>query len=185
MDNKKIKIHIFGASGSGVSTIGRALSSNLEISFFDADDFYWKKTNPPYREANPLEERKILIKNTVSISDSWVVSGSLVSWGDSIQDEFDLSVYLYVPRDERIRRIKIREAEKFGKRIEMGGDMYEEHLKFIDWAAQYDEGHRGGRSKPKHEAWMKTLKCPILRIEGIVSTEEAINKIMNQIRFKK
>jgi adenylate kinase family enzyme len=178
---KKIKIHIFGASGSGVSTLGRALSSNLEIPFLDADDFYWKKTDPPYREANPIDERKILIKNAVSASNSWVVSGTLVSWGDSIQDEFNLAVYLYVSRDERVRRLKTREAEKFGSRIEIGGDMYQEHLKFIDWAAQYDEGYRGGRSKSKHEAWMKTLKCPVLRIEGIVSTEEALMRIKRNL----
>ena len=184
MKTKSIKIHIFGASGSGVSTLGRSLASYLQIPFYDADDFYWKKTNPPFIEAAPIEERKLLLKNAVSVCDSWVVAGTLVSWGDSIQDEFDLAVYLHVPKEERIRRLKIRESERFGTRIEVGGDMYDGHLKFIEWATQYDEGFLGGRSKPRHESWMKTLKCPILRIEGSENTQALINMVLNYLAEK-
>jgi adenylate kinase family enzyme len=41
------RIHIFGASGSGTSTFGRALAAELSIRFFDADDYYWLDTDPP------------------------------------------------------------------------------------------------------------------------------------------
>jgi adenylate kinase family enzyme len=183
MKNKDIKIHIFGASGAGVSSLGRELASNLQIPFYDADDFYWKKTDPPFVVAAPIEERKHLIKNAVSVSDSWVVAGTLVSWGDFIQDEFDLAVYLYVPREERVSRVRRREAERFANRIEVGGDMYDAHLKFIDWVAQYDEGYLSGRSKPKHEAWIKTLKCPILRIDGIVSVQESLMRVLEYLNI--
>lgn len=176
-----MKIHIFGASGSGVSTLGKALALKLQIPFFDADDYYWKRTDPPFIEAIPVEERKVLLRNAVSAGDSWVVSGTLVSWGDSIQAEFDFAIYLSVPFEERIRRLKKREAERFGARIEDGGDMHDAHLKFLDWAAQYDEGFMGGRSKAKHEAWMKTLKCPVLRINGIVNTQESMTMILEFI----
>jgi hypothetical protein len=56
--------------------------------------------------------------------------------------------------------------------------MYEGHLKFLDWAAQYDEGLLGGRSKSRHEAWIKTLRCPVLRIDGTESTEVSMIKIL-------
>jgi len=177
-NTKNIKIHIFGASGSGVSTLGRVLALELQVPFFDADDYYWKQTDPPFIEAIPVEERKNLLKNAVADKKSWVVSGTLVSWGDSIQDEFDFAVYLSVPAEERIRRLKRRETEKFGSRIEIGGDMHDAHLKFLYWAAQYDEGYMGGRSKTKHEAWIKALKCLVLRIDGIVSTEEALSRVL-------
>jgi adenylate kinase family enzyme len=177
--NKKSKIHIFGASGAGVSTLGKALSLYLQVPFFDSDDFYWKKTDPPFLEDNPKDERKRLLKNAVSESDSWVVSGTLVSWGNFIQDKFDFAIYLSVPSEERIRRVKRREAERFSNRIEVGGDMYEGHLKFLTWVAQYDEGHLSGRSKTKHEAWIKTLKCPVLRIDGVFSLEESLLKVLN------
>lgn len=180
-NNRNIKIHIFGASGSGVSTLGRALAIEFQIPFFDSDDYYWKQTDPPFVEANPIDERKSLLKNAVADNKSWVVSGTLVSWGDVIQDEFDFAVYLSVPSEERILRLKKREAERFGSRIEVGGDMHEAHLKFLDWAAQYDEGYMGGRSKAKHEVWMKTLNCTVLRIKGIVSLEEALSKVVEYI----
>ncbi len=44
MKNNNFKIHVFGASGSGVSTLGKALAVELHLPFFDADDFYWKKS---------------------------------------------------------------------------------------------------------------------------------------------
>lgn len=178
---RNIKIHIFGASGTGVSTLGRALALELQIPFYDADDYYWKQTDPPFVEANPIDERKKLLKNAVADNKSWVVAGTLVSWGNSIQEEFDFAVYLSVPAEERLLRVRKREAERFCSRIEVGGDMHDAHLKFLDWVAQYDEGYMGGRSKVKHEAWMKTLKCAVLRIDGIVSSEETLSKVLEYI----
>lgn len=174
--NKNFKIHIFGASGSGVTTLGKRLSTHLQIPFFDADDFYWKRTNPPFTQSTDIEERKNLLKEAVSQSASWLVSGSLTSWSDTIQNEFDFVIYLYVSKEERVRRIKKREAEKFGHRIQLGGDMYEGHLKFLEWAGQYDEGFLSGRSKPRHELWMATLNCPVFKISGDMSEQEVFEK---------
>ncbi|MDX1479272.1 MAG: gluconokinase [Saprospiraceae bacterium] len=39
---------IYGVSGSGKSTIGRALASALELPFYDADDFH------PYRNVEKM-----------------------------------------------------------------------------------------------------------------------------------
>ena len=147
-------------------------------------DYYWKKTNPPFQEANPIEMRKSLLNSALSTHSSWVVSGSLVSWGNDIQNELTLAIYLYVPKEERIRRIKIRERERYGNRIELSGDMYEGHTKFLEWALQYDEGILSGRSKPRHEAWIKTLSCPTVRIEGILRETELLQKALFLLSFK-
>lgn len=175
------KIHIFGASGSGVSTLGSALSKKLGFKWFDSDEFYWKKTDPPFTEAYPVEKRKALIKKHTSKYDSWVVSGTLVSWGSEIQEEFDLAIYLYTSPDERVKRVKKREATRFGNRIMKGGDMYEGHKNFIEWVAQYDEGRLGGRSKFKHFNWMKSLTCPVYKIESNITTEELLYKVQTFI----
>ncbi|CAI8903162.1 hypothetical protein EMIT036CA2_50372 [Chryseobacterium sp. IT-36CA2] len=37
---KIMRIHIFGASGSGVTTLGKALSEKLNIEYLDSDDFF-------------------------------------------------------------------------------------------------------------------------------------------------
>lgn len=41
-------IHIYGASGSGTSTIGKYISNKLGFYFMDTDDYFWQATNPPY-----------------------------------------------------------------------------------------------------------------------------------------
>jgi len=50
-------VHITGASGSGTTTLGRALAERLGWMHLDTDDFYWLPTDPPYREKRPAETR--------------------------------------------------------------------------------------------------------------------------------
>jgi adenylate kinase family enzyme len=44
---KTRRIHIMGASGAGVTSLGRALADALSNSHHDTDDYFWKPTNPP------------------------------------------------------------------------------------------------------------------------------------------
>ena len=39
-------IHIYGASGSGITTLGRKISEELGYKFMDTDDYFWLPTNP-------------------------------------------------------------------------------------------------------------------------------------------
>jgi ABC-type dipeptide/oligopeptide/nickel transport system ATPase subunit len=43
---KSCRIHLMGASGTGVTTLGRALADALAIPHHDTDDYFWQ---PPYR----------------------------------------------------------------------------------------------------------------------------------------
>lgn len=47
-DEMKNVIHIYGASGSGTSTLGRKISEELGYKFMDTDDYFWLPTNPKY-----------------------------------------------------------------------------------------------------------------------------------------
>jgi len=44
-----MKILIFGASGSGTTTIGKALVEILDCIHLDGDDYYWEQTTPPFQ----------------------------------------------------------------------------------------------------------------------------------------
>ncbi len=171
------RIHIFGASGSGTTTLGQKISEKLHIPHFDTDDYYWKRTNPPYTEKNPIPERQRLILGEMSSLNSWVLSGAMDSWSAPFEPFFSLVVFLYVPTEIRSQRLKRREFERFGERILPSGDMHQAHLDFIMWAEQYDQGLMSGRSRARHEEWMGRLRCPVLRIEGEVSIEEAVARI--------
>ena len=56
------RIHITGASGSGTTTLGRALASRLATPCHDSDDFFWRPTDPPYRDERPEDERLRLME---------------------------------------------------------------------------------------------------------------------------
>ncbi|MFL6605024.1 MAG: hypothetical protein ACJ8R9_27330 [Steroidobacteraceae bacterium] len=47
-----MRILITGASGSGTTTFGRALATEMDWAFFDADDYYWMPSDPPFRDPN-------------------------------------------------------------------------------------------------------------------------------------
>ena len=50
-----------------------------------------------------------------------------------------------------MERLLQREQERFGERILLGGDMYEQSQAFLAWAASYDEGGLDIRSRRLHE----------------------------------
>lgn len=71
-------IHVYGASGSGTTTLGRKISEELGYKFMDTDDYFWLLTNPQYTAKRSREERLVLMKKDISENDNVVISGSLV-----------------------------------------------------------------------------------------------------------
>lgn len=51
-----------------------------------------------------------------------------------INDNYDSEVYLDVPLEMRMKRIRQRAIDKFGDRVLPGGDMYEQEEKFFAYA---------------------------------------------------
>ena len=170
-------IHIFGASGSGTSTLGSYISKRLGYTFMDTDDYYWKPTNPPYKAARPVSERLELMKSRIAKSGDVVISGSLSGWGDGLIPLFTLAVRLVTDCAIRLERLKKREKEKFGARVETGGDMFDEHQAFLAWAAKYDSGDRTIRSKARHDEWQKLLTCPLIVLDGSAPAKDNFEKI--------
>lgn len=179
---RDLRIHITGASGSGVTTLGKALAERLCVQFFDADDFYWKPTNPPYQEKLPVDERQQRLLKAIQGCDSWIVAGSMDSWGGPILKLIDVVIFLYVSPKVRIQRLRRREAERYGKRIFPGGDMHSHHNEFLKWAAQYDQGTLEGRSKRRHEDWMTSLNCPVIRFDGDYWLDYLVDETVSRLR---
>ncbi|WP_313127462.1 HD domain-containing protein [Proteiniclasticum ruminis] len=176
-------IHIYGASGSGTSTLGREISKRLGYVFLDTDDFFWKRTNPMYSEKRSPEEAVTMIFEKIRTLDQVVLCGSLVDWGDELIKEFTLAVRLDTETKVRLHRIKEREYKKFGARILPEGDMYEQHLRFLEWAGKYDTGSAHMRSREKHDQWQKLLPCPQLNLSGEDPLEKNVEKIEDFLAF--
>lgn len=163
-------IHIYGASGAGVTTLGRYISQRTGFTQLDTDDYFWLPTDPPFTMKRETEERVRLMRERMA-DGSAVISGSLTGWGDVLTDSFTLAIRLETDSSLRLKRLREREYSRFGSRIEEGGDMYKEHVEFINWAAQYDTGGVDMRSRACHDEWEKLLKCPIIRLCGSDSPE--------------
>jgi adenylate kinase family enzyme len=174
-------MHILGASGSGMTALGRALAERLQCPHFDTDDYFWLPTDPPFTHQRARTERQRLLMDDLTAHDSWVVSGSLCGWGDVAIPLFELVVFLSIPPDIRMARLRQREHERCGERILPGGDMYEKSQQFFAWAASYDEGGLDIRSRQMHDHWLRTLPCPILCFEGEYTIEEHLAVLMVEI----
>ena len=167
----KTLIHIFGSAGAGTSTLGRFLCSKLGYFFMDTDDYYWAPADPPYSGKRTPAERLELMQKDIREQDRIVLSGALSGWGDVLIPLFTLAVRVETETPVRIERLKRREREQFGSRIDEGGDMYKIHRDFIEWAARYDEGGLEIRSKARHDEWEKHLQCPVVLLDGSLPPE--------------
>lgn len=175
-------IHIFGASGSGTSTLGKKICDELGYRFMDSDDYYWLPTDPMYSTPQPIEERIELMKKDIESSDNVVISGSLVGWGDELIPMFTLAIRVVTSTYIRLERIRRREQEKFGERIAPGGELYEKHQNFLKWAGQYDTGSVNMRSKANHDEWQKHLTCRLITIDGAEDIEISYQTVLKALR---
>lgn len=161
------RVHILGASGCGVTTLGRAIADAAAWPYYDTDDFYWLPTDPPYRLKRPPGERLERLLDAVLTSERWVLGGALDGWGDALIPRFDLVVFIEAPTDVRLGRLSTRERKRFGARIEPGGDMHTHHGRFMDWAQTYEtRAISGGRSRARHEAWLAQVSGRVLRLDA-------------------
>ena len=175
-------IHIFGASGSGTTTLGKKIADELGYKHMDTDDYYWLPTDPKFTQKRPAEERVTLMKKDIDQSENVVISGALAGWGDPLIPYFTLAVRIELDQSIRIERLRRREKARFGSRIEPGGDMYDQHLAFVEWAKTYDTGGVEHRSKMRHDAWQKTLPCEIVCLDGADSIDSNFEKVSEKLR---
>lgn len=158
-----LRIHLFGAPGSGISTLGRALAARLGCPLFDTDDYVWFTDDalPFRRKRNPDHRRQLLSRDLDAAGDSWVLSGSLCGWGDVFIPRFNFAVYCWLPAEQRLARIRERETARYGaERIAEGGDLHLVFGKFLDWAEGYDEQpYDNWRGRARELDWLAQLPC--------------------------
>lgn len=172
------RIHIVGASGSGTTTLGRALAPRLEAVHLDTDDFFWLPTDPPYRTSRPVEARVAMLREALSEAPRWVLSGSLVKWGDGFIGDFERVVFLRLDPEVRIARLRAREQARHGAEIAPGGRLHDHHLAFIAWAQSYDRDDFDGRSLKVHRDWLARLPCPVLELDSAASVAANVEAVL-------
>lgn len=128
----------------------------------------------------PREECVRRMRAVVAENPKCVISGSLCGWGDVFIPWFDLVVFIDTPTEVRIEWLEERENKRFGERIRPGGDMYDNHIEFIEWAKTYDTAGTDQRSRALHEEWFKLLSCPLVRLDGTKPVDELLKNITEE-----
>jgi adenylate kinase family enzyme len=181
----KQRIHIFGAPGSGVSSIGRVLAQRIGYQYFDVDDFVWFTDDAlPYRRKRNKEHRLAMLKAALASApnNQWVLGGALCGWGDCFIEQFDLVVYVHAPFSIRKPRITAREQGRYGAdRVAPEGDLYEVFERFLLWADQYDAPENTSLRSAQAEAdWLREkVRCHMVTVvnDEEVTVENAVERL--------
>lgn len=168
------RVHIVGASGSGTTTLARALADVWAVPHADADDYFWLPTTPPYRDRRDASARVALMREVFVPRDAWVLSGSMIGWGDSIVAECDAIVFLTLSTRRRLRRLERREvARRAGREYDEGA-----WSEFMAWARGYDDPQFDGRSRHAHHEWLDTLDQPVLSLDSSAPSARLVEAVL-------
>lgn len=169
-------IMICGLNGTGKSTLGRALAEKLKFHFIDNEELYFSKTDSDYAYASSRtrKEAEELLHARVREHENFVYAAVKGDYGEDILSFYKYAVFIEVPEDIRLWRVKNRSFQKFGSRIMPGGDLYEREKKFFDMVKARTEGDV--------RDWVRSLGCPVIGIDGTKPVEENVDAIVKWIR---
>lgn len=166
-------ICVCGLNGCGKTTFAGALAEELNFKHMDIEDYYFVPSEIPYSVSRNREEVEQLLLSDMQNNPRFVfsaVDGNIIS---EISSKYNLVIYFYAPLDVRMERIKKRAFDKFGHRILFGGDMYEQEQNFFKFVSKRDTS--------SVEAWLETVSCPVIRLNGIQSIEDNVRVIINSL----
>lgn len=161
---------MFGAPGSGTTSIGRELASRLSYPHIDVDDHHWRwDTEIPYTILRSDKDRIDSLMASIAPHPHFVMSGSLWSIRQPFGPLFHLASYVVAPAEVRAERLQARDLTRWGDRVLPGGDMYAtRHWRndYVAMARSYDLEQSPDAYRSQHERWSEELQCPVLRIDG-------------------
>lgn len=172
-----IGIQICGLNGCGKSTLGRALAEKIGFHFIDNENLYFARSqaNEPYRNPRSEEEVERLLMNEVSEHPNFVFAAVRGNYGKEIIPMYNYVVVINVPKEIRSQRVRNRSFQKFGRRMLMGGDLYEQEDAFFQMVESRQDDYV--------ENWLQLVKCPIIRVDGTKKIEENVQHIIQTINI--
>ena len=130
----------------------------------------------PYTSERSYSERNEMLLADMRKHGSFVMSGNISGWSDELLPMFDLAVFLKAPKDVRLKRIEEREYARWGSRVQFGGDMYESHQKFMDFAENRDVSIL--------EQQAAVFSCPVIEVESTEDYRTVAADIVNRFYTK-
>lgn len=186
-------IALFGLNGGGKSTLAHALAKQISYFEIDVEDYYFPEQRKsrkwamehdeimvtehlgdvPFSTPRTKEEVQDTLLKDMQSHQKFIISGVTMNWKEEILSRINIAFWVQTPLEERLKRIKMREEKRFGERVLPDGDMYAQQIEFQKVV--------GNRDIEKVEESAERLKCPIIVLDGTVSVEENLEKIMKHI----
>ena len=163
-------IMVFGLNGSGKSTLARVLASELDFKYMDIEDYVFIESEIPYTQQLSREEYLYLMRKDIFENKNFVLSAVKGNFGDEIISLYSLGVFIDVPYEIRIERVKKRMLENFGDRVKSGGDMYESEMKFLEFVKS--------RLIEDVISWSESVDCPVIKVDGTKTIQENVRIII-------
>lgn len=167
------KIAIVGGNGSGKTTLGAMLCKELHYKHMDIEDYYFEDAEVPYSRPRTYQEVVRLMEQDADRNPNFVISAVNADLGEKINSRYQCILYLRVPLELRMKRVKQRSYDKFADRVLPGGDMYEQEQDFIKMIET--------KTMKKTDEWLQRMSCPVLRLDGAKPLEETIRLLLPQL----
>lgn len=168
-------IQICGLNGCGKRTHGKALADRIGFYYIDNENLYFSRssTDEPYINPKSRQEVELLLAEEIRKHPDFVFAAVKGDYGKDIDLLYDYVVLIEVPKSVRMQRIRNRSFQKFGNRILNGGDLFSQEEAFFQMAESRQDDYV--------KAWLKTVKCPIIRVDGTRPIEENTEYIIHTI----
>ena len=153
----------------------KALAEKIGFHFIDNENLYFSRTNTdePYTNAKSRIEVERLLMEEVSRHPDFVFSAVKGDYGKDIVPMYNYVVVIEVPKEIRSQRVRNRSFQKFGSRMQMGGDLYKQEEAFFRMVESRQDDYV--------ENWLQSVKCPIIRVDGTKPIEENVEHIIHVI----
>ena len=172
-------ILLCGLNGAGKSTLGKALAEKLGFHFIDSEDLFFPKTDaqPDYARPRKKEEAQRLLLEEIKFHENFVLASVTGDFGQDFSPCFQYAVQVAVPKEIRMKRLRERSFSQFGDRMLPGGDLYGQEGAFFRFS--------GSRAENTVENCLRSLTCPVIKIDGTKPIEENVSFLGELITGKK
>ena len=188
-------IAILGLNGGGKSTLAHVLAKKIGYFEMDVEDYYfpeqstsrkWSLDNHsiieteylgelPFSNPRNTNEVQSAILKDIEENSQFILAGVTMNWNEEILSKIDIAFVVQTPVEERLRRLQMREEKRFGMRVLVGGDMYEQQKKFREVVKEKD--------LKAVEEGVNRLKCPVVVLDGMKTVEDNLEKIMSKLKI--
>ena len=137
---------------------------------------YFPKTNPNYIYASSRIRKEVgkLLLHEIKTHKNFIFASVKGDYGEDIYSLIQYAILLDVPKNIRLQWVKKRSFQEFGNRMLSGGDLFEQEEKFFRFVES--------RNENTVEEWVKSLKCPVIRIDGTKPIDENTDLIIEYIQ---